>query len=398
MMSRGASALAAISLCLPAVTLAADTGKGVYSYDKDSDIGPANWAFLNIPNNQCGGSKNSPIAVSSGECTDYADYVLTPGSCVTDHMNFQILKNGAEATYPSAEEKKCFPNTLQIPGVTGTYEAIQFHIHTSSEHTIDDALFAAEFHVVHKGIGLDRFAVVGMMMEVGTQEDHPEFDIILKKWETAAEQTRLQCAAKADDNGDQTSETSDEEEPPVTGILNSTDVVTAGSGDRRRMFSLNVYDLLEPDTGFYHYDGGLTTPPCLEVVWWNLADKVTKLSAAQYFRLTKVILEYVNPETCEKASIASESGTLSRPPQPLNGREVKRVCPTSQMPAGWETTDPVDEPVGAPVDEPVGAPVDEPADDSTRPASRVDDSATGPLALVTPMAIAAGLLSAMVFL
>jgi carbonic anhydrase len=48
-----------------------------YNYDSSSSIGPDQWASLAIDNNQCGGSKNSPIAVETTACDTYADYTLT---------------------------------------------------------------------------------------------------------------------------------------------------------------------------------------------------------------------------------------------------------------------------------------------------------------------------------
>jgi carbonic anhydrase len=400
MMSRRASTLAAISFCLPAMTMGAEGG-GIYGYDENSPIGPANWAFLDIPNNQCGGSKNSPIAVDAIPCTDYEDYVFTSGSCVTAQMKFFITNNGAVAEYPP--RTTCFPSTVKIPGLPETYEAIQFHIHTSSEHTIDGNHFAAEFHVVHKAIGIERYAVIGTMMAVTSQENHPEFEKILLEWEEATAETEELCANRTDGNvtPETPAETTDEttEEPPVSSIINSTEIETAGND--RRLFQLNVYDLVVPGTGFYHYDGALTTPPCSEVVWWNLASSVTKLSVSQYHRLTNVILGYVSPETCEEATIASPSGTLSRPPQPLNGRTVQHICPASKAPQGGSQPAEPDQPAepaqpvepAQPTQPQQPVPPQQPVQPQ-QPTTPANDSASGPLALVSPIVMAAGLLSA----
>jgi len=40
-------------------------------------------------------------------------------------------------------------------------------------------------------------------------------------------------------------------------------------------------------------------------------------------------MEYRNSTTCELASIASDSGSTSRPVQALNGRVVTSICPTT---------------------------------------------------------------------
>jgi len=76
---------------------------------------------------------------------------------------------------------------------------------------------------------------------------------------------------------------------------------------------------------------GLTTPPCSEIVEWNVADKPLTISVAQYNDLASLTLNYVDPDTCEYASIASPSGSTSRPIQATNNRTIQRICPKSFM-------------------------------------------------------------------
>jgi hypothetical protein len=80
---------------------------------------------------------------------------------------------------------------------------------------------------------------------------------------------------------------------------------------------------------FYHYDGGLTTLPCSEVVWWNLASTPLKISSvAQYQALTYLALNiYRSPDSCRLASVASPSGSTSRPVQRMNGRGLGKIRP-----------------------------------------------------------------------
>jgi hypothetical protein len=85
--------------------------------------------------------------------------------------------------------------------------------------------------------------------------------------------------------------------------------------------------LIPEGSTYYHYDGGLTTPPCSEVVWWNLADKPVSITPAQYSQLVQQILYYTDVDTCEHGTNAGKAGSTSRPTQPLNGRSVERICP-----------------------------------------------------------------------
>lgn len=47
------------------------------------------------------------------------------------------------------------------------YNALQFHIHSSSEHTIDGETFDAELHIVHMQDGVDTTAALGFLEGIG---------------------------------------------------------------------------------------------------------------------------------------------------------------------------------------------------------------------------------------
>ena len=216
------------------------------------------------------------------------------GTCAYSELEYTVTKNGVQADIPDT----CEASTIEIPGVEGTYKALQFHIHTSSEHTLDGNRFSAELHTVHKQIDGDRYAVVGMMIQPNAFEDNEEFALLLRGWYKREEEVLAACG------------------------IASTSLEAAGAVLSDKLFS--PYDLLPEGHAFYHYDGGLTTPPCSEVVWWNLSDKPVSVSVSQYSELVQLIRD---PDSCEFLTLASESGSTSRPVQDLNGREVKRICP-----------------------------------------------------------------------
>mmetsp|Transcript_2880 Transcript_2880/g.8579 ORF Transcript_2880/g.8579 Transcript_2880/m.8579 type:complete len:149 (+) Transcript_2880:1-447(+) len=62
------------------------------------------------------------------------------------------------------------------------------------------------------------------------------------------------------------------------------------------------------DGPFYRYDGGLTTPPCSEVVKWFVFETPLTMSSQQWLAFKEL---YPNPQN-------------NRPVQPLNGRKVAR--------------------------------------------------------------------------
>jgi hypothetical protein len=91
------------------------------------------------------------------------------------------------------------------------------------------------------------------------------------------------------------------------------------SGRRTRVVrygftAFNVYDFVE-GASFYHYDGGLTTPPCSEVIWWNIASTPMKISVSQHEQLSYLTLNYRSADTCRPATIASVVLPCPRLPQ-----------------------------------------------------------------------------------
>ena len=214
------------------------------------------------------------------------------------------MNNGLKVAYPT--DNACELNTLKIPGMDGTFSALQFHIHTSSEHTIDGGHFGAEMHIVHFSEEENLYAVVGMMIQPTAAQDNELFGKLLTEWSTKAGNKDASCE-----------------------LVDHPARKLAGGERKLQGDAFNAYALLDMDAStFYNYMGGLTTPPCSEVVVWNLADTPVQISIAQYNEMSFLILGYLDAD-CHIGTAASPSGSTSRPVQPLNGREVKRICPVA---------------------------------------------------------------------
>merc|ERR1712127_49001 len=151
---------------------------------------------------------------------------------------------------------------------------------------------------VHLNAGGTRAAVLGSMIDVGAPVDHPIFEKYLLAWEAARDD--VECG--------------------------ECDLEEEGEVDNN--YPVAPCDLLVSDD-YYHYDGGLTTPPCSEIVWWNFNVESMLISVSQYGRLVDIILRTkTQPEgdTCDYITVASGAGSTSRPVQPLNGRTVDKIC------------------------------------------------------------------------
>ena len=109
-----------------------------------------------------------------------------------------------------------------------SFDLLQFHFHTPSEHYIDGAPYPMEVHFVHKAAD-GTLGVVGVMFEVGAH--------------------------------------------------NATiDKIWNGIGGK---ISLSGSELLPNSLDYYKYDGSLTTPPCSEGVKWHVVKQPLSVSEKQ---------------------------------------------------------------------------------------------------------------------
>jgi carbonic anhydrase len=144
-------------------------------------------------------------------------------------------------------------HTIQVNSKTGEkltvgdnmYALVQFHFHAPSEHTVDGEHFPMEMHFVHQAED-GALAVVGVLVEEGA---------------------------------------------PNPGIAPLWAQLTAAPGTEttveiRAEFAEPVFPKV--GTGFYHYVGSLTTPPCSESVQWYIRKTPTQLSRDQIAAFTAV--------------------------------------------------------------------------------------------------------------
>lgn len=164
-------------------------------------------------------------------------------------------------------------------GFPDYYQVVQFHIHMPSEHLIGGKQFAAELHIVHKrqntvlDLAPDDMLVTAIMFDIGDEDSHSPV---------------LRQLFLPDGTDELTEEGSYKTMPRPF--------------DPMRAFGPVI------DGTFYRYDGGLTTPPCSEVVKWFVFETPMTMSSKQWLSFKEL---YPNPQN-------------NRPVQPLNGRKVAR--------------------------------------------------------------------------
>lgn len=199
---------------------------------------------------ECAGQVQSPVNINAAVPDDNLSALEMTYTAVPVHL----LNNGHTIQFEHE------PGSMLKVGEL-SYELIQFHFHTQSEHTIDGIRYPMEVHLVHKNHDSGALAVVGIMFKQG------ETNAFLQNF-----------------------------------IDNLPQDAEAHYMDQKMV---NVADLLPEAIGYYTYDGSLTTPPCSEIVTWIVMKAPIEASPDQIDKLYNLMHNNY------------------RPIQALNGREIR---------------------------------------------------------------------------
>lgn len=280
-----------------------------YCYDTTNQAcGPGVWDTLPYSENECGGNRQSPIAISStSQCTNVTyDFNYYTGTCTWDDLVYEINDHSIKAVYPSS----CDHPEVQIGSLV--YEVAQWHVHLGQEHSIDGEFAAAAMHIVHSlksdplGEATEPFAVIGFGMKADAEagETNLDLDRMIYGFRDTAIQAANDCS--------------------LLGLGPTPTWFWEGTSSP--WLTANPYEILPSDPTFYQYLGSLTTPPCTEAVFWNFLSEYIPVSVAQLDFINNVILNYLDPNTCEKGTVADPmTGVTSRPPFTDAGRGVTKV-------------------------------------------------------------------------
>ena len=235
-----------ISLACAATGAAADEGAVHWSYTGDD--GPEHWGDLSPDFVQCKvGVNQSPIDIVAG-----IEAQLPPLEIDYRTHTVDVVNNGH-----TAQANVAPGNFLRVGDES--FELVQFHLHTPSEHRINGKSFSMETHYVHRN-ERGELAVVGVLHSDGPESPH------LLDFQTHIPRELNQPV-------------------PFKGVLEGTPITRV-------------------DTAYYRYNGSLTTPPCSEGVrWFVLKEPVS-----------------IGPE--QQKAYQSLIGDDARGPQPVNARVV----------------------------------------------------------------------------
>jgi carbonic anhydrase len=221
-------------------------------WDYSGEGAPENWGKLSEEYKLCEiGEMQSPINIDATEFDSEVSIDLN--YAVT---TFEVVNNGhsIQVNYPTG-------STATIG--EETYDLLQFHFHTPSEHAIDGEYAEMEVHLVHANEA-GEIAVIGSMIEVGDES----YDIS-KIWQN----------------------------------------IPAMGESRRSGLVLNPENLIPKSMNHAIYLGSLTTPPCSENVNWIVMAEPITLSQEQIETFQSLYPMDARPIQREKPSYENEMPT-----------------------------------------------------------------------------------------
>jgi carbonic anhydrase len=193
-----------------------------WSYKGDQK--PEHWSHLSEAYKDCAGSAQSPININD-------TMVVSASKAYNFKINYSksavnIINNGHTIQFNiDAGNSLTFDNK--------TYQLLQFHTHSLSEHTINKKYLPLEVHFVNKADD-GTYAVIGVLFEEGKESAF------------------------------------------LANYINHFPTVI---GEYKEDTTFGINQVLPNDTSFYHYNGSFTTPPCTEIVEWIVLKE--KLAASK---------------------------------------------------------------------------------------------------------------------
>lgn len=204
------------------------------TYDFHETTGALGWHGLNNNYKLCAKGKNqSPINIETNAITQVA------GSS----LSFSVASHPTGADFWNlGSTVQAFTNgTLVRSGKT--YNLLQFHFHTPSEHHINSQHFSGEVHFVFQAAD-NALAVVGFLIEVGSD-------------------------AEAD--------------PLLANIFEKVaDIAVPGAEGLTGPLDFTELAAHLQTSQVYQYSGSLTTPPCTQGIAWNVVANPIYIDIATY--------------------------------------------------------------------------------------------------------------------
>lgn len=170
-----------------------------------------------------------------------------------------------------------YMNLFDETQVRKSYHSLQFHFHSPSEHTFDGKNYDLEMHIVHSNADGSALSVIGVVFD--------------QRAGGIADNDFLATLISCKDCNSTTNKT----------------MWTPTAADAEAL--LGRLD----KTKLFNYEGSLTTPPCTEIVEWNVINDPQPISTSQ--------LQFFQRKWSGNQTYAKGRGN-NRQPQPINTRTI----------------------------------------------------------------------------
>lgn len=199
--------------------------------------GPSTWGDLighdGLLYPTCGtGTTQSPINLTAAD-----QQALTNITFNYTNNTDTVINNGHTVQVNASDSS----SSITVDGKT--YNVLQVHFHSPSEHEVDGKLADAEFHIVHQAAD-DSLAVVGILLNGGASTENAGYASLITQF--------------SETKGHEYSEVN------LTSAIDFNDLLPAANS-----------------RATYRYTGSLTTPPCSENVKWHVMTTPVDVTDAQ---------------------------------------------------------------------------------------------------------------------
>ncbi|KAM6317865.1 carbonic anhydrase 15-like [Podargus strigoides] len=288
----GTQGLGITFLTLPLVVRAAAGGQWCYD-SQDPKCGPSHWKELKAT---CGGDKQSPVNIDRRwlQRDSGLGDILFEGYDQAPPGKWRLANDGHTVVLSLASESAPEHIVISGGGLPGRYRALQLHFHwgspagNGSEHTLDGRQLPMELHIVHINVKYRTLAEA---------KGHPNGLAVLGFF--------FQVSKTPNTNYNTI----------VAGLRN-----ISHAGDSVDLASTFRLSTLLPHagrlSGYYRYQGSLTTPDCSEVVVWTVFEEPVEIGQEQLRAFVSTLhFPAAGPMLLKMTN-------NFRPPQPLHSRKV----------------------------------------------------------------------------
>lgn len=317
------------------------------------------------------------------------------GICGKDEVEFYSTPYGLGAKLNNCEQPPLLDHSLnhdiwqleevviKTPGEHSIWDDV-----TGEEKT-----FAGEIQLGYKGSKsetdgdldghAENIAIVGIMLQVGSERDaDDELELLIRGWERNNEKRYATCGATYDEDtcaletvkprdiddsvddavddcadckaccsnanrrlassNDDLLQKIEDQETVIRRLKEKLSVFEPSVQERRELGQwdkkckgsfycfMNLYKHTETDY-YYNYRGGLTYPPCTEIVYWRVMLNPLMISPSQLKRIEKMIYMHLD-DNCELNTVGKRRGSsgcevdVNRPRQALSRGHGLKMC------------------------------------------------------------------------